>query len=74
MLQVVAHTVERGLVGIDLHNAIYEAGRAEGLKPRETFALIYKIFLGKDSGPKAGFFLSMLEKDFVLQRLRHYTK
>lgn len=74
MLQVVAHTVERGLVGIDLHNAIYEAGRAESLKPRETFALIYKIFLGKDSGPKAGFFLSMLEKDFVLQRLRHYTK
>jgi len=74
MLLSVARAVESGLAGIDLHNAIYEAGRAEGLKPRETFALIYKTFLGKESGPKAGFFLSMLGKDFVLKRLAHYTK
>lgn len=72
MLQAVLSAVEDGQRDIDLHNSIYEAGKEVGLSPRDTFQLIYRIFLYKDSGPKAGFFLSLLNKDFVVERLQHY--
>lgn len=72
VLSSVKKAVEEGKTGIDLHNAIYEAGKSEGLNPRDTFKIIYQIFIGRDSGPKGGFFLSMLDKDFVLDRLNCY--
>jgi len=65
-------TIEEGKEGQGLHNAIYESGKAAGLAPRETFRVFYRIFLNQDSGPKLGFFLSMLDRDFVLGRLKHY--
>ena len=71
-LRTIIDAIESNKTGIELHNAIYEAGKEAGLSPRETFALIYRIFIGKDSGPKAGFFLSMLDKEFVVERLKHY--
>lgn len=74
MLQTISSAVEEGQKDIDLHNSIYEAGKAEGLLPRDTFKTIYRIFLNKESGPKAGFFLTLLEKDFVIERLRNYIK
>ncbi|HYF12933.1 MAG TPA: lysine--tRNA ligase [Candidatus Paceibacterota bacterium] len=40
------------------------------LSPRDFFTAIYIIFLDKDSGPQAGWFLAALPKDFVLKRLR----
>lgn len=36
----------------------------------KEFKAIYLAFLGKESGPKAGWFLSVLERDFVLKRLQ----
>lgn len=42
----------------------------QSLSPREFFGAIYKIFLDKDSGPQAGWFLAALPKDFVLERLK----
>lgn len=53
-----------------LHTQIYDAGRALGLEPRETFQPIYQLILGKDSGPKAGWFLVMLDKNFVIKRFK----
>ena len=72
VLEEVKKAVEKDKEGQELHNAIYKAGQAVGLKPRETFQIIYKIFISQESGPKAGFFLSMLDKSFVLKRLDHY--
>jgi lysyl-tRNA synthetase class 1 len=69
VLEKVKEAIEQGQ---ELHNAIYEAGQTVGLKPRETFQVIYKIFIDKESGPKAGFFLTMLDRNFVLKRLGHY--
>lgn len=73
VLKKVASAIKQDKTGIDLHNAIYEAGKSAGLKPRDTFRIIYRIFLDKDSGPKAGFFLSMLDKDFVIARINNYS-
>ena len=53
-----------------LHELIHEVKGESGLTPKEFFSAIYTIFLGKDSGPKVGWFLSTLTKDFLLKRLR----
>jgi lysyl-tRNA synthetase class I len=44
------------------------------IEPREFFTSIYKLFLDKESGPQAGWFLAALPKDFVLARLREATR
>lgn len=52
-----------------IHTAIYETSVACDLKPGDAFKLIYQLFIAKDSGPKAGYFLASLDKQFVLDRL-----
>jgi lysyl-tRNA synthetase class I len=32
------------------------------------------VILGKDKGPRAGYFLSNLDKDFVLKRFKEAVK
>ena len=53
----------------EIHEAIYDSAIASDLKPAEAFKLIYRLFLNKDQGPKVGFFLSSLDKEFVLNRI-----
>lgn len=48
------------LDGEALHTKLHEL---------KIFKEIYLAFLGKESGPKAGWFLSVLDRDFVLKRL-----
>lgn len=59
--------------GGPIHDAVYEAITAKGLKPGEGFRAIYRAVLGKDRGPRAGHFLSSLPREFVLERFRHYA-
>ncbi|MCA9359603.1 lysine--tRNA ligase [Candidatus Nomurabacteria bacterium] len=58
------------LDGASLHELIHEVKEESGLSPKEFFGAIYKLFLGKESGPKVGWFLSTLGKEFVVSRLR----
>ncbi len=44
------------------------------IEPKDFFVSFYKIFLGKDSGPQAGWFLAALPKDFVLKRLKEASE
>lgn len=53
-----------------LHELIHEVKSESGLSPKEFFGAIYILFLGKESGPKIGWFLSTLQKDFLVTRLR----
>lgn len=57
-----------------LHNFIYETGKKLGLSPAETFKPIYLAILGKDYGPKAGWFLASLDREFVIKRLKEVSK
>lgn len=52
------------------HKAIYEFKEEENLSPRELFVALYKLIIGKESGPRAGWFLSLLPRDWLLSRLR----
>lgn len=56
--------------GATLHEFIHTVKEESGLTPKEFFSAIYLLFLGKDSGPKVGWFLSTLDKDFVVKRLK----
>ncbi len=55
------------------HNAIYECKDATGLQPKEMFQALYRLLIGQASGPRAGWFLSMLPRDWLLTRLQSIT-
>lgn len=57
-----------------LHNFIYDTGKSLGLSASDTFTPIYQVLLGKKSGPKAGWFLSILDKEFLIKRFKQATK
>ena len=52
------------------HEAIYKIKESRQLKPEEVFKPIYRALIGKDSGPRAGWFLSILPRDWLIKRLR----
>jgi len=51
------------------HKAIYELKDTTGLAPKTLFSTLYKVLIGKDSGPRAGWFLSILPRDWLIKRL-----
>ena len=57
--------------GENIHGAIHSLVKDnEEFTPKDCFQTIYKLFLGKDFGPQAGWFLSALDKTFVTNRLQ----
>jgi len=57
-----------------IHNGIYESSEKESITIKTSFITIYQIILGKEKGPRAGYFLSNLDKDFVLKRFEEAVK
>lgn len=55
--------------GAWFHNAIYELKDNTGLSPKEMFTALYRALIGKTSGPRAGWFLSILPRDWLISRL-----
>ena len=51
----------------DIHKNIHESSTDLGAK--KAFRVLYQIFLGNNRGPRLGFFLSSLDRDFVVGRL-----
>jgi lysyl-tRNA synthetase class 1 len=52
------------------HQAIYEFKESLGLQPKELFVTLYNVLIGKDAGPRAGWFLSLLPRDWLVKRLK----
>jgi lysyl-tRNA synthetase class 1 len=57
-----------------IHNAIYEISEEKRIPIKTAFSAVYLILLGQDKGPRAGYFLSNLKKEFVLKRLTEAVK
>jgi len=53
----------------DIHKIIYDSSEKEKIPIKTAFKTIYQIILGQEKGPRAGYFLSNLNKDFVLKRI-----
>lgn len=62
------------LDGQDLHTRLHEIKEETGIAPRDLFSALYVSFLGKPSGPKAGWFLSVLDRDFLVRRFEEVTR
>ena len=56
--------------GEDIQHKLHEMKEALAIAPQELFGALYLAFLGKSYGPKIGWFLSVLDKEFVLKRLK----
>ena len=55
--------------GAWFHAAIYEFKESMGLQPKDMFTTLYKALISKTSGPRAGWFLSILPRDWLVKRL-----
>lgn len=58
--------------GEDLQQEIFNLKGELNVQPKEIFSAIYLVFLGRDSGPQAGFLLASLEHKFVEDRLKAF--
>ena len=56
--------------GAWFHTAIYDLKEQVAIPPKELFGSLYRLLIGKNSGPRAGWFLSLLPRDWLLARLR----
>lgn len=56
--------------GEAIHAVLHETKNQMQLSPKEAFNSLYRIFLNKDNGPQAGWFLAALDVDFVCNRLK----
>lgn len=60
--------------GEELHSEIHEVKKSMEITPKDAFSAIYLSFLGKDSGPQAGWLLASLDHEFVAKRLTEMVK
>ncbi len=54
----------------EIHNSVHEILKARNVSPKEGFGAFYRVIIGKDQGPRLGYFLSNMERDFVISRLK----
>ena len=55
--------------GEAIQDMVFNLSKEVGLKARDAFGAIYVSMLGQGRGPRAGFFLASLDRDWVLTRL-----
>ncbi len=56
-----------------IHNAVYEIISVNGIKPQEGFGAFYRALIDKERGPRLGYFLSNLDREFVRKRITIVT-
>jgi lysyl-tRNA synthetase class 1 len=56
--------------GAWFHKAIYDYKDELDMQPKEMFSVLYKVLINKSSGPRAGWFLSILPRNWLISRLR----
>ncbi|MBI2008869.1 lysine--tRNA ligase [Candidatus Saccharibacteria bacterium] len=52
------------------HKTIYDLKDTVGMEPKAMFETLYRALIGKTSGPRAGWFLSILPRDWLMKRLK----
>ena len=72
-LQTLARKITTAPAGADgdwFHKAIYDLEDEIGMEPKAMFETLYKALIGKSSGPRAGWFLQVLPREWLIKRLR----
>ncbi len=73
LLNLLAIKIENAPIDADgewYHKVIYDLKSESDLEPKEIFSTLYQALIGKDSGPRAGWFLSLLPKTWLIDRLK----
>lgn len=52
------------------HKIIYDLKDEASLEPKQMFSTLYMALIGKEQGPRAGWFLSILPRDWLIARLK----
>jgi lysyl-tRNA synthetase class 1 len=60
--------LQPGMEGEEIQDFLYSTAVDRGLKPKRAFAAVYRVLLGKTSGPKAGPFVASLPPEEVRRR------
>lgn len=60
--------------GEHIHDAIYNIAETENIPIKTAFTTIYQLLLGQEKGPRAGYFLSNVDKPFVVKRFEEAVK
>lgn len=55
--------------GEDIHAVLHGLKTEVPIAPKDLFTAVYRVFLNRDSGPKAGWFLSVLPQEHVHKML-----
>ncbi|HVS79240.1 MAG TPA: lysine--tRNA ligase [Candidatus Saccharimonadales bacterium] len=72
-LLALADKIEKAPADADgqwFHQAIYEFKDTHNLSPKQLFSVLYTVLIGQEHGPRAGWFLSILPRDWLIKRLR----
>jgi len=59
--------------GEAIHAALHEVKRQTGIAPKNFFSALYQAFLGRQSGPQMGWFLSTFSREQVIGRIEAIT-
>jgi lysyl-tRNA synthetase class 1 len=54
----------------DFQKALYDWSKELKVPSKDAFAAIYLSLIGKDHGPKAGWLILSLEKEFIQKRFK----
>jgi lysyl-tRNA synthetase, class I len=69
-LSELAAFIKAGHDGEEIQGEIYETAKRHDIDIGDFFGVGYQLFFGEEQGPKLGPFLSNLDEEFVLRRLR----
>src|SRR5205085_1996465 len=56
-----------GADGEWFHKAIYDLQDQSGLETKQLFSALYRALIGKEQGPRAGWFLNILPRDWLIK-------
>ena len=65
-MQAASHPAYRGE---EWQALIFELAKGNDVAPADAFAALYRVFLDRPNGPRAGWLLASLEPEFVIGRL-----
>lgn len=74
LAQVAEQLKDTDWTGESVHAVLHGIKNDMQLDPKTAFSALYRIFLNKDNGPQAGWFLAALDREFVLQRLEEASR
>ena len=53
-----------------IHALIYSIIGERNAAPKDIFTLFYRVFIDKDKGPRLGYFLASMDKNYVINRIK----